>query len=92
MNFMRFIAEELREYMARFGVRTLDELVGRTDLLKVKEVATSERAATLNLEQILDNPYEGTKTPMTFNPKKSSTLNWRKLWMKKFWSENCSRR
>ena len=62
VNFMRFIAEELREYMARFGVRTLDELVGRTDLLKVKEVATSERAATLNLEQILDNPYEGTKT------------------------------
>ena len=70
VKFMRFIAEELREYMARFGVRTLDELVGRTDLLKVKEVATSERAATLNLEQILDNPYEGTKTPMTFNPKK----------------------
>ena len=70
VNFMRFIAEELREYMAKFGVRTLDELVGRTDLLKVKEVATSERAATLNLEQILDNPYEGTKTPMTFNPKK----------------------
>ena len=61
VNFMRFIAEELREYMARFGVRTLDELVGRTDLLKVKEVATSERAATLNLEQILDNPYEGTQ-------------------------------
>ena len=69
-NFMRFIAQELREYMAKFGVRTLDELVGRTDLLKVKDVPTSERASTLNLEQILDNPYEGTKTPMTFNPKK----------------------
>ena len=67
---MRFIAQELREYMAKFGVRTLDELVGRTDLLKVKDVPTSERASTLNLEQILDNPYEGTKTPMTFNPKK----------------------
>ena len=77
--------------MARFGVRTLDELVGRTDLLKVKEVATSERAATLNLEQILDNPYEGTKTPMTFNPKKVFDFGIRrKLWMKKFWSENCS--
>ena len=70
VNFMRFIAQELREYMAKFGVRTLDELVGRTDLLKVKNVPTSERASTLNLEQILDNPYEGTKTPMTFNPKK----------------------
>ncbi len=71
MNFMRFVAEELREYMAKLGVRTVDELVGRTDLLKVKDVPTSERASTLNLEQILDNPYEGTKTPMTFKSKES---------------------
>ena len=35
MNFMRFMAEDLREYMAKLGVRTVDELVGRTDLLKV---------------------------------------------------------
>lgn len=70
VNFMRFMAENLREYMAKLGVRTIDELVGRTDLLRVKERATSDRAATLNLEQILYNPYEGTKTPVTFNPKK----------------------
>ena len=70
INFMRFIAENLREYMAKLGVRTIDELVGRTDLLKVKEVPTSDRAATLDLSQILQNPYEGTKTPMTYNPKK----------------------
>ena len=70
INFMRFIAQNLREYMAKLGVRTIDELVGRTDLLKVKEVPTSERAATLDLSQILQNPYEGTKTPMTYNPKK----------------------
>ena len=36
MNFMMFIAEELREIMAKLGVRTIDELVGRTDMLKVK--------------------------------------------------------
>ncbi len=35
-NFMRFIAEELREYMARLGVKSIEELVGRTDLLKEK--------------------------------------------------------
>ena len=70
INFMRFIAQNLREYMAKLGVRTIDELVGRTDLLKVKEVPTSDRAATLDLSQILQNPYEGTKTPMTYNPKK----------------------
>ena len=70
INFMRFIAQNLREYMAKLGVHTIDELVGRTDLLKVKEVPTSDRAATLDLSQILQNPYEGTKTPMTYNPKK----------------------
>ena len=70
INFMRFIAQNLREYMAKLGVRTIEELVGRTDLLKVKEVPTSDRAATLDLSQILQNPYEGTKTPMTYNPKK----------------------
>ena len=70
INFMRFIAQNLREYMAKLGVHTIDELVGRTDLLKAKEVPTSDRAATLDLSQILQNPYEGTKTPMTYNPKK----------------------
>lgn len=39
INFMKFVAEELREYMARLGVRTVDELVGRTDLLKRGERA-----------------------------------------------------
>ncbi len=34
---MKFIAQELREYMAKLGIRTVDELVGRVDLLKVKD-------------------------------------------------------
>lgn len=71
VNFMRFIAQNLREYMARLGVRTMDELVGRTEFLKIREDASSERAGMLNLEQILHNPYEGTGTPVTFNPKKA---------------------
>ena len=36
-NFMRFIAQELREYMAKLGFRTVDEMVGRSELLKKKE-------------------------------------------------------
>ena len=55
-NFMRFIAQELREYMAALGVRTVDELVGRTDLLKVKE-NLNERQREIDLTQILSNPY-----------------------------------
>ncbi|XCP83483.1 glutamate synthase large subunit [Roseburia hominis] len=70
INFMRFIAEELREYMARLGVRTVDEMVGRTDFLKVKEVPTSKRAATLDLSRILDNPFAKDTKGRTFNPKK----------------------
>jgi glutamate synthase (ferredoxin) len=60
INFMHFIAQEMREYMAKLGVRTIDELVGRTDLLKKKENLQSERAYKVDLTNILGNPYEGT--------------------------------
>jgi glutamate synthase (ferredoxin) len=61
VNFMYFIAKELREYMAKLGVRTVDELVGRTDLLKKKEALPSERARKVDLSAILGNPYADQK-------------------------------
>lgn len=61
VNFMFFIAKELREYMAKLGIRTVDELVGRTDLLKKKENLSSERARKVDFKAILGNPYEGRK-------------------------------
>ena len=58
VNFMRFIAQELREYMAKLGVKTVDELVGRTDLLEAREdVEGSGRASKVDLSNILNNPY-----------------------------------
>lgn len=57
VNFMHFVAQELREYMAKLGIRTVDELVGRTDLLKKKEHIPSPRAAKVDLSNILGNPY-----------------------------------
>lgn len=57
VNFMRFIAEELREYMAKLGVKTLDELVGRTDFLEPKQVENSGHSSKVDLSKILDNPY-----------------------------------
>ena len=57
VNFMRFIAEELREYMAKLGVKTVDELVGRADLLEQRDVPGSGRSKNVDLSQILDNPY-----------------------------------
>ena len=68
VNFMRFIAQELREHMARLGVRTVEELVGRTDLLQVRRPAVNDRAATVDLSAILDNPYVGTGAKTHFDP------------------------
>ncbi len=51
-NFMLFIAEELREYMAKLGVRSVDELVGRYDLLKKKD-ELSGAASKIDLTGIL---------------------------------------
>ena len=52
MNFMMFIAEELREIMAKLGVRTVDELVGRTDMLKIKS-GIETNAGMLDMAPIL---------------------------------------
>ena len=67
-NFMRFIAEELREYMAKLGVKTVDELVGRGDLLKKRD-NLSERQSKINLDCILNNPFDGKKQSVIFDPK-----------------------
>ncbi|WP_028007342.1 glutamate synthase large subunit [Solimonas flava] len=54
MNYFRFVAEETREWMARLGVRTIKELIGRTDLLEVSE-ATTGKARNLDLSPILES-------------------------------------
>ena len=67
INFMYFVAQELREYMAKLGIRTVDELVGRSDLLRVREKLVTHRAETLDLSRLLHNPY-GDHVPH-FDPK-----------------------
>ncbi len=67
-NFMRFVAQELREYMAALGVRTVDELVGRTDLLKPRENLT-ERQRQVDLSRILVHPYRESGVKCTFDPR-----------------------
>ena len=69
INFMRFIAEELREYMAKLGVRSVDELVGHTELLKMKDNLTRKQKQ-IDLSLILQNPYADSKEGVTFDPKK----------------------
>ena len=58
VNFMHFIAQELREYMAKLGIRTVDELIGRTDLLYKKECPEAEK---MDFSQILTPSEAGGK-------------------------------
>ena len=57
INFMHFIARDLREIMARLGFHKIDDMVGRYDLLKQKDAAPNWKAATVNLKQLLYRPY-----------------------------------
>ena len=67
-NFMRFIAEELREYMARLGFRTVDEMVGHTELLIPSNIQEPHRGK-VDLKAILENPYTSGNQKVTFDPK-----------------------
>ena len=62
MNFMKFIAQEMREIMAELGFRTVDEMIGRTDCLKMK------KDADLDLSGLL-NPYYAKKEVRHHDPK-----------------------
>ena len=68
INFMRFIAQELREYMSKLGVRSVDELVGRTDLLKKKDHLQGI-AEHIDVSNILDNPYAADHEKAVFDQK-----------------------
>ena len=57
VNFMKFIAQELREYMAKLGIRTVDELVGRVDLLKIKDGVSEGKADEVCLSKILNADF-----------------------------------
>lgn len=65
-NFMRFIAQEVREYMAKLGFRSIDEMVGKTHLLKVKDELSISHASKISFDKILNNPYSMDKKPFTF--------------------------
>ncbi|MGB1249272.1 MAG: glutamate synthase large subunit [Candidatus Promineifilaceae bacterium] len=57
VNFMTFIAQEMREVMASLGVRSVDELVGRTDWLETSAAIGAWKAQGIDLSSILFQPY-----------------------------------
>ena len=59
VNFMRFVAMEVRELMAKLGFRTLNEMVGRTDVLEAKQAIEHWKAKGVDLSAILYQPQAG---------------------------------
>ncbi len=57
--FFRFVAEEVREHMAQLGVRTMDELIGRSDLLDGRQAVDHWKARGLDFSAILYRPPVG---------------------------------
>ncbi|XP_070159139.1 uncharacterized protein [Polyergus mexicanus] len=58
INFFFALAEEVRSHMANLGIRKFQDLIGRTDLLKIRDDITMEKAKTLNLSNILRNALD----------------------------------
>jgi glutamate synthase domain-containing protein 2/glutamate synthase domain-containing protein 1/glutamate synthase domain-containing protein 3 len=56
INFFFFVAEEVREWMAKLGFRTMDEMIGRVDMLEVRQAVEHWKARGLDFSSILYNP------------------------------------
>ncbi|MFT4920969.1 MAG: glutamate synthase (ferredoxin) [Haloarculaceae archaeon] len=56
INYMTFMAQELREIMAELGFRTVDEMIGQVDALRQREDVTQEKARKLDLSAVLAEP------------------------------------
>lgn len=53
INFMTFLAQEVREHLAQMGFRSMDEIVGRGDLLALKPMELSEKTSKLDLKKLM---------------------------------------
>ncbi len=58
VNYFKFIAQEIREYLAEMGFRKFDEIVGRTDLLEVNKEVTNWKMKTVDFSKLLYLPKE----------------------------------
>ena len=74
-NFMKFIAQEMRELMAKLGVRSVEELCGRTDLLKLKDKQGFKRAGLVDMSRVLanasDNDWKADRSLFDFKLEKT---------------------
>jgi glutamate synthase (NADPH/NADH) large chain len=64
VNFFEFIAEEVREYLAELGFRSLDEAIGHVEYIDTREAISHWKAAGLDLSPILHRPQLPEGTPL----------------------------
>jgi glutamate synthase (ferredoxin) len=62
VNFMNFVAEEIRETMAKLGFRTINEMVGRVDKLELRKAINHWKAKGLDYSGILHRPDVGARS------------------------------
>lgn len=53
VNYFRFLAEEVREYLAEMGFKSLNDIVGRTDLIEIKPAKAGTKASLLEFDKLL---------------------------------------
>ncbi|MBO9999034.1 MAG: glutamate synthase large subunit [Cyanobacteria bacterium SID2] len=68
VNFFVFVAEEVRSLLARLGYRSLDELIGRSDLLKVRDNVNLTKPQSIDLRCLLDLPQTESRAWVTPQP------------------------
>jgi glutamate synthase (NADPH/NADH) large chain len=66
LNYFRFLAEEVREHLAAMGFRSVDEIIGRSDLLEVKPAGRRSKTAKLDFSRLL------------YFPQTENALSWKK--------------
>jgi len=74
-SFFRFLAQEMREYMAELGFKTVDEMVGRVDKLEVRKAINHWKANKLDFSALLTNPDPDGKTVLHCTKKQDHELS-----------------
>lgn len=72
MNYFHFVAEEVRELLAKLGVRSLEELVGRTDLLKMIDNPLTEKQKNIDLSAFIGDTGIPADKPQTVQVDKNN--------------------
>ena len=74
INFMYFVAQELREIMSQLGFRTVDEMVGQSQKINMEDAVKNYKTKGINLSKILYKPNVPKNTPLKNNTKQDHNL------------------